>query len=287
MLIDPKRFSQELIYRDTNSPLAIAQSLQKIGEVDLYFETQKKKFQSLTLIISSLCLTSFIVLVLGGIVFGLPAFIFTLILTIYFAVKLSKYGKLDIPNFRHELPQRILTMLDRDINREIPVTIAADFRSPIDKSKKISSRPHPYRSGLEIQEYKNLWFNLTGELLDKSQFQLNIIDFNRVTSGWVRSSSGKNKYKSKTKYRGTEINVSLKYSQRKYGAIQLLKQNVLEAIQLPGDVSIKRLKVTDKFLFLSALSRSQASNKLYEITVSIFLSLYQVLNLARVLSKRK
>ncbi len=217
-----------------------------------------------------------------------------LIIPIVFAIALFNYiqswrqGKLSIPAYRYELPQKILEIISRDMDENAPISLKLDFNHPTHKHKIVAKIPHPQRSGWELKKFQDSWLQARGKLLDKTEFKLTIVEVNHIISGWKRSPRGKFKYKSKTKGKGVDINLELKYSSRKYAGIKLLQNEVQAAIQLPDFAVLNEIKVNGKNLELSVTaSPTIATNSvgLAEVTTMMFLSCYQILNLARTISK--
>jgi multimeric flavodoxin WrbA len=91
--------------------------------------------------------------------------------------------------------------------------------------------------------------------------------------------------------KGSEIILKVNCSPRQYGAIKVLREEAREAIQLPPGVEVKGLKITDKAILLNVIvppnSGAKSQETLYKIITMMFLSLYQILNLAKMLTKKK
>lgn len=217
-----------------------------------------------------------------------------LIIPIVFAIALFNYiqswrqGRFSIPAYRYELPQKILEILSRDMDENAPISLKLDFNHPTHKHKIVAKIAHPQRSGWELKKFQDNWLQARGKLLDKTEFKLTIVEVNHIMSGWKRSPRGKFKHKSKTKGKGVDINLELKYSSRKYAGIKLLQNEVQAAIQLPDFAVLNEIKVNSKNLELSVTaSPTIATNSvgLAEVTTMMFLSCYQILNLARTISK--
>ena len=84
------------------------------------------------------------------------------------------------------------------------------------------------------------------------------------------------------------MNLYLTYSQRRYGAVKLLQNDIRDAIKIPLFSKLRGLKVTDRNMNLTVRISprvAQSQEEIYKTIVAMFLSLYQVLNLAKMLSK--
>ena len=147
---------------------------------------------------------------------------------------------------------------------------------------------HPLLVGCKIDSYQHEWLRMRGQFLDKTRFILTATVLSKTQYGWKRGRSGKNKYKSKTKPVGLDIGLTLNYSQKQYGAIKVLKNEIDAAIKVPIFCQIRNIKVTDKSIYLLVRVSSHLAEKspeIYQAITTMFLSLYQVMNLAKVLTK--
>jgi hypothetical protein len=284
MAIDSKTFQKTLTYTATASTKQIFQDLEAIAKIDKEVKKNKSKFTAIFFI-------SFIAaFVLGFLTSTVPALIFLvfgcLMATVVSGISIAVYSQLDIPNYRYELSRKLLSMLERDRKQDTDVNINLFLGSSTDKTKQTSTGSHPYRQGWKITLFQNEWLNLEGKLLDNNRFQLTLTELYQIASG--RNPRGK--YKSKTKAKGGEILLKLVFSQRQYGAIKILKQDAQEAIQLPEKVRLRSLNITDKAILLKVKFAPELMNNqaaLYQTITMMLLSLYQILNLAKLLSKKK
>ncbi len=290
MSVDVKNFQKTLTYTATASSRIIFQDLGEIAKIDKEIKKKKSQF-SLVLIIgivgvfcSGFLLGSLPALV--GIIL-LIGFVITAITGVIFV---SRYGSLDISNYRHELSKKVLSLLNRDRNGKTDVNINLILSPPTQKNKRVSTSSHPTRPNWKVEIFRDQWLNLEGEFLDGTCFKLTLTEVYRTASGWKRSTRGKSKHKSKTKSKGSEITLKLNYSQRRYGAIKVLKQDARGAIKLPEQAIMTRLSVTDKVIILKVKvspNISENQEALYQTISMMFLSLYQILSLAKILTKKK
>jgi len=284
MAIDSKTFQKTLTYTATASTKQIFQDLEAIAKIDKEVEKNKSKFTAIFFI--SL-IGAFILAFLTPTVPALTFLVFgCLILMAVGIIFIVRYSRLDIPNYRYELSRKVLFMLERDRKQDTDVNINLILSSSTDKTKQTSTGSHPYRQGWNIKFFQNEWLNLEGKLLDNNRFQLTLTELYQVASG----KNPRGKYKSKTKAKGGEILLKLVFSQRQYGAIKLLKQDAQEAIRLPEKVIFRSLNITDKAILLKVKFAPELMNNqaaLYQAITMMLLSLYQILNLAKLLSKNK
>lgn len=274
MAINNKQFLQQLRYETSASTREILQNLHQIGQLNDWAKQQQKTHRR---VLMASAFTLILSLILLRIYAGLIIFPIAIMGTVYSSLQLAKYRRLSISNIRYELPKQVLAMLNRDNKGNINVDICIDFRLPTNPQKLMRSGLHPYRSGWKFQLFADRWFGLSGELCDRTRFILKITDFYRIDSGWEHADR-KHKYLTQTKFKGRTVQLRFKYPQRKYGAIQLLRQDTLDAVRLPHLAQIKDLKVTDKTMTLNVKITSEEHHILYQSIVAMFLSLYQVLN---------
>jgi hypothetical protein len=285
MPIDVATFRKTLTYTATASAAQIFQDLDELTEIDKQIENKK-----------SLAIT---ILVISGIVLFASFFLFGInptlggfllvcssVVVIVAGILLARFSRLDIQNYRYELIKPLLSLVSRDSKEKAAFNINLVFSSPTARNKQISSGNHPYRRGWKVQLFHDQWCNFEGELLDGNRFQLTLSELNRIASG----TNSRGKHKSKTKLKGSEIILKLNFSPRQYGAIKVLREEAREAIQLPPGVEIKGLKMTDKAILLNVKvppdSGAKSQEALYKIITMMFLSLYQILNLAKMLTKK-
>jgi len=282
MPINTTSFRKTLTYTATASVAQIFQDLDEIAKIDKQIENKRTQ--------------AIIVLAIGGVVlFAFPLFptlgviliVGSSVVLIVGGILFVRFSPLNIQNYRRELIKPLLSLVTRDSKENATFNIHLVFSSPTAKNKQISSGNHPNRHGWKVQLFQDQWCNLEGELLDGNRFQLTLSELNRIASG--RNPRGK--YKSKTKLKGSEIILKVNCSPRQYGAIKVLREEAREAIQLPPGVEVKGLKMTDKAILLNVIvppdSGAKSQEALYKIITMMFLSLYQILYLAKMLTKKK
>jgi hypothetical protein len=296
MTINLDLFRQHLIYETSTSAEIIYQDLEQISNLDREAELQKQKYHryakyfgigigvGIAVFIVSVFLE--ISLVILASVLGL---LITIIGLIWALVQAARHGKFDLANYRHEVTSDIVKMLSRDLPPDANISLRLVLSSPTQKNKLIETIPHPYQSGFKIDTFQDEWLKIRGTFTDNTDFYLTATETSQTKHGWKRSRSGKSKYKSKTKSKGIDIDLTMHYPVKKYGAIKALRQDVVQAFKLPEKVLLKKLKQGDKNLNAIAHVPSHLANNqfpIYQTVMMMFLSTYQVLNLARVLSKK-
>lgn len=297
MPINLETFCEYLTY-EANAPIEkIWEDIEEIARLDRDAETKQAQFTKLLTgsVVAAIIVFILLFVVLASgiqplIITGIILFIACVITAIFAGTKSQAYGRLNLPNYRYELLKKLLEMCQRDMETNSPVSVRLVLSKPTEKNKIVQTIPHPYQSGFKVDLCKDEWLKVKGEFLDRSRFFLTATELAQTKHGWKRSRSGKSKYKSKSKSRGTNITLMLDYSLRKYGAIKVLKNEAMSAIQLPQSTQVKQLKLTDKSIDLTVkvpASNSWQTKDIYQNITMMFLSIYQILNLARMLSKKK
>jgi hypothetical protein len=302
MPIELQELRKQLIYEDTAILESITTDLDDIAALSQLSHIRQKKFGNrafyffigaaalgfINFSLSSAAMTStFLSVVVTVLNIGL----FGLILACIYAIfMMSKFGRLNLLNYRYHLTRQVIEMLRRDLDATNLMYLKLSFQKVTKNEYKTHTIPHPYKRGWNVDIYQNEWFNIKGRFLDKTRFILSITELCKKQYGWKRGSSGKNKYKSKIKSAGLDINLNLSYPQKHYGAVKILQNEVQEAIKLPQFAAVRNLKVTDKsmhFIVRIAPEMAEKNSEIYQTVVAMFLSLYQVLNLAKILSEEK
>ncbi|MEB3147499.1 MAG: hypothetical protein VKL60_00550 [Sphaerospermopsis sp.] len=301
MPIDVKQFRQSLTYATKSSINQIITDLYEIAEIDRLAELKQQEYAKKALyyflgIIISIVLLIVVFDIFTGteVFFWLIILIIASILGLLIAlitafIKRSEFSRINIINFRYQVTENILQMLSRDISQSAEIKLNLSFKSTEDNEHKISTLPHPSKPGWQINNYQQEWITIQGQFLDKTRFELSGTAISKKQYGWKRGASGKNKYKSKVKSLGLELHLNLSYSQRRYGAVKILQKEAVSAVKLPKFSELRGLRVTDKSIQLVvrvAPSVAEKQEEVYQTVTAMFLSLYQVLNLAKALSKQ-
>ncbi len=227
----------------------------------------------------------------GGFIIMMFVIVILVSPTIFYYAKLSYYNKWKLRDDRCELPEKILSMVNRDLTPNSNVKILIDF-TPVGKmGKRIQTLPHPdpgkSRWNLEILEiFEDQWLTLEGKFIDSTNFCLTVTDLNRKAS-WVNR---RGRFKSKYKDKGTNINLRLTFPSKKYGATNFLQQATQSAVKLPAGIGVqlKQIKVGGKAIDLTVNTPQNLNQEdMYQTITLMFLSLYQVLNFAKMLSRKR
>jgi hypothetical protein len=307
MSITLETFRKSLTYSVTAAVSDIVKDLRELATLDRVSEAKQAEFGSLATkcvigAITSIVIAFILMIVVGemedgfqllgnaSIVLLLFVGVGCTIVAIYAGIRRSKYSRLNLPNHRYALTEKILEMLERDMDQEAKVSVNLVLSPAHQNSKRIKTVAHPSKSGFKIDIFQDDWLKMEGQFLDKTRFVLTTSELNQTAYGWKTSRSGKSKYKTKSKAKGLDISLDLTYPQRRYGAIKVLNNEAVNAVKIPKLTKVKRMRVTDKGINLVVkMPPSMPWNEetLYQTITMMFLSVYQVLNLARMLSKAK
>jgi len=300
MSVDFNQFRQNLSYTVQASVAKVIDDLQEIENIDRLAEQKQKHYgqQALYYFLGIMIAVVLMVVVsnlnINNSLQNLLVILFIITIIglsigfIYALVNRVKFSKINIANYRYKTTQRILQMLSRDMDENTDIDLQLSFRPTEKDEYKTGTIPHPIKSGWKIDNYQQTWLELQGQFLDKTRFKLSATAISKKQYGWKRGSSGKSKYKTKTKSGGLDIDLNIIYPQRRYGAVKILKDEAINAIKLPRLAHLRGLKITDKFMQLSvriAPNVADSQEEIYQTTTTMFLSLYHILNLAKALSK--
>lgn len=300
MAIELDKIREHHIYIGQSSVKDILDDLQKIAEIDDLAQSQQKEYGKKSLFcflgILSLFIMIFILSQFGtnsellGVVTLLSILIsfFLLIAGIYTLFMRWKFQRINLNNYRYNLTKQVVQMLGRDINEDDVLDLSLLFQAIEKNENKTVTIDHPYKPGWKVDNYLQEWLVVKGKFLDKTHFELSLTEILKKQYGWKRGSSGKNKYKSKTKPGGLDISLRLTYPQRRYGAVKFLQNEVNHAIKIPISSNLRRLRITDEAIYITARVAPQFvgnQDKVYQTITAMFLSIYQVLNLAKIITK--
>jgi hypothetical protein len=291
MAINLETFAKDLTYQANTSVRQIFKDLKELAEIKQLAEQKAAYFSSFGCGVVLLIILAIFVFFSAltrfqktGTTFGFIMFVILMIPLIFFAVKLSYYNKLKLREDRYELPKKILSMVNRDRTPNSKVKIMIHFTPAGKMGKKIQTLRHPSKRGWKLDIFEDQWLTLEGKFRDNTNFFLTVTELNRRAYGF----NANGKWKSKDKPKGTEINLKLSFPSKKYGAIHVIQKAAPEAVKLPEDVNIKRMKVTGKTIDLTVNTLYFFYQKeMYQTITMMFLSLYQILNFAKFLSRKR
>jgi hypothetical protein len=302
MAINLTTFAKDLTYQADTSVRQIFKDLKELAEIKQLAEQKVAYFSTLVfwsglgivlIIIGGFFIIGLFVVFLKSLttLLGLGFYILAVLLlpvlivvTIFCSVKWNYYHTLKLRDARYELSKKIVSMVNRDITPNSNVKIRIHFTPAGKMGKKIQTLPHPSKRGWKLDIFEDQWLTLEGNFLDSTNFFLTVTEFNRRAYG--RNARGKSKSKNKPK--GIEINLKLSFPSKKYGSIHVIQKAAPEAVKLPEEVNLKRMKVTGKAIDLTVNTPYFFNQEeMYQTITMMFLSLYQVLNFAKLLSRKR
>lgn len=292
MAINLTTFVKDLTYQADASVEQILKDLKGVDEEIKPFAEQKiAYFNTLgvwslvgLLLIIILMMISFMIesifLVLWTfILFGLLGFSL-----VFCSDKRIYYAQLKLSEERYKLVNKVMSMVNRDLAPNSKLKILIRFTRASEIGKKIKTLPHSYKRGWKVDTFENIWLRIQGEFIDSTNFLLTATEFNRKAYG----QNANNKLKTKDKPMVTKIHLKLNFPSKKYGCMNFLREATQSAVKLPEGAKLKRLKVTPKAIDLTVqLYGNYGIKYLYKTITMMFLSLYQVLNFAKILSRKR
>ncbi|WP_017654033.1 hypothetical protein [Fortiea contorta] len=296
MPISLKEFHKTLTYETKTSINKVIADIQEITSVDELAERQQKQYnqQAIYYFLGAFASIIIYALILNFQASNLILILFSLIIIsliiagINALINRAKFSRLNINNYRYVVAKRVLQMLARDMDKEAEVELRLSFQKIVNKEHKTATIPHPHKLTWNIDKHEHQWLKIKGQFLDKTRFILTTTGLSKTQYGRKRTSSGKSKYKTKTKSLGLDVILNLIYPQRRYGAVKILKNEISNAVKLPKLSYMRSLEVGENFLYMHVRIAPQVEDdqaEIYQTITMMFLSLYQVLNLAKLLSK--
>jgi len=294
MAINLETFAKDLTYRADTSVSQIFKDLNELAEIKQLAKQKYAYFKNLAgglwlviILMLTFMLTFFMWLNALTNLIGFFLLAVLIVPAIFCSVKWSYYHKLNLRDERCELPKKILSMVNRDSTPNSNVIMVIHFTPAGEMGKEIQTLPHPRKRGWQLSIFEDRWLILEGKFLDSTNFFLTVTDLNRTAYGTKRR--GKKLVSiSRNKPKGTEINLKLSFPSKKYGSIHVIQKAAPEAVKLPEEVNLKRIKVTAKAIELTVHTPPFFTQKeMYQTITMMFLSLYQVLNFAKFLSRKR
>ncbi|MEM7232781.1 MAG: hypothetical protein AAF517_11425 [Planctomycetota bacterium] len=299
MSIDLEQLSKGLKYHEDAGVDAVRADMDVLRRLDDVAESEEAKWRNLGCGSIILLILAMVGMAASGMldsspVVAVPTIIVFVGATIFCFVQKSRKGRLNLTNRRYELVDGLLHLLKVDMSKDAVVHVAIDFNRSDSKEKFVRNGQ---ANTWKVKFYEDPWLELKGRLLDGTSFQLGITDRTQHRSKTKRSASGKLKTKSKSKRSSVAV-LRLKIKPRKYPGLEAYAEDAEGALQLPTSAMGKDMFVDENGLVLKVLlndSWKANARKHHEeavvgdgidITARMFLSCYQVLNLAKTVAKR-
>lgn len=287
MSINLQAFRKSLTYEATASVAKILTDLKEIAAINRIAAMREKIFRSLLICFILGASVSVFLSTLTG-TFWIVICGFFLIAAILAGIMMNRYSQLNFLKQRYELLKKVLPMLERDMKNGAHISVYL-VCSPVTKKSKVNQTTYyPNQLKPKIDYYRDDWLKIKGQFIDKTRFWLTIAELNpRKYSSKILNVNETND-KIISKVYGLDITITLIFCRRQDKVVRLLQNQVKEAIKLTESAQIRQIKVTDRNMNLTVnLPSSVSGNQkiLHETIDMMFLSIYQVLNLLRMLSK--
>lgn len=271
------------VYETTALASRIQLDCKEMAQYDQQMAKRRKLANTILIVSGIAVFASFFI---GSALGPIPVFLALIPLAVGIVLR-AVWCSPDIPDMRYLALEELIDTLSRDVARDQPFHVKLDFAPSNKDYKRIDTVPYPARSGWKMDLFRDNWLILQGQFLDGTDFTLSLTELMVSKYGWKRGRSGKRKFKRKNKSKGVELELDLRISRKKYGAVQVLQEDIQSAIQLPTNVRLKRLKVSENNLILGIKASPDflVSTSLYKLSMQLFMNVYHVLNLAKELSK--
>lgn len=282
-----ERFKNTLVYEHTDSIAALRADLQRIHELDKEKEGKSGRawwiigFGALAGIGGLIGMTVNSLLAIPAIAGGIM-FVTGIILKIV-------HGKLDVDDARYEIADGLLDMLALDSAPDSSVQLRVDFQNHSHESKfKRAGKSGAW----DVKYYVDPCISLRGRLLDGVRYSVTVTQKLQKRSKWKTNPRGKTKHKSKSKA-CAELQVVLRFKPEKFPAFNRIADKVQGSLRMPRGQAVKDLQVTENQVSLQLRdARPTPDEQLHvglvlEALTTMFLGLYQGLNVARAIQRRE
>jgi hypothetical protein len=289
MAFDLEQFKKTLLYEVRAPATDVFADLDSLREVDKHNEGIAKRFLQAGCVTLLLGIVCFVV----GVVTELPPLFavagLAIVAGIVSFVVRRRYSRLDTEDRRYQLVEKVVRLLSADLHPEQELGLRLDLSKPKQKHKL---QGEGEVGQWKVEYYEDPWLELKTRLLDGTACQLRLTEHFQYRHRWARSSSGKRKHKSKTKS-ATRALLELKVKEHKFPGLSQLAGTAQQAVQLPPAVALKSLRVEPPHLAMQVATKEEWGvgtpekplqppvTEGSEIVALMFMSLYQVLNLAR------
>lgn len=294
----PPGVRESLIYERAAPVDALLRDVRSLAVMDRHFERLQSRWSNLGCVGVLALLGAGI----GGAVamdnvgeeLGVPLLLVTplaLVFLIVAFVKSSRYGRYNVEDRRYQLVDAVLPLLGADVAPDERLRVRLDLRRP-DAGEKYRSKGTV--NGWDVSYYEDPWLTLAGRLVDGTAFELGLVEHYQARSRWKRNPRGKLKKKTKSKST-TVARLELRPKTKRYGDPSALARDARGAVKLPPYVALKGLDVSGDGLELkaqlkgewAAAPRGDGARSGQQMVALMFLSLYQVLNLSREMTRRE
>lgn len=286
-----EKFRNSLVYAHTATAAEVVADLEQIQALDKTKESETKKFG---------CLGALLVpLAIAGALFGAmihPALSVTSLVlfgggAVFLLMKAYAANKGNVEDRRYRLLRSLVDLLSRDMAADAMITVSMSLKAADRKANFVTEGKTGHWN---YKLYHDNWLSLEAKLLDGTACRIQVTERRQNRYRWKRSASGKSKYKTKVKA-AMEVALRLKPKTRKYSNLSEIGEDPEGAVQLPSWAILKGLTVQDGGLMMKSATKTQwdapgpgekgkGPHGVHLIAMSM-LSLYQILNLSRAVTK--
>lgn len=275
-----------LHYAAQGSPMQILADLGQLGALDKSSEKLQKKWGWLS---GGGCFVGIVALVF--VVMVPPLLVLCVLGTALFGFGIWRYGKYKKTNLedrRYQLAARVVRLLSADMDPATPMKLSLALGAIDRKECAIGENQV---MGWNVTYYRDPWLSVAGRLADGSSFKLDKTQLLQIRKKRKVNYRGKVKHKRKDKH-GVLCTLTMKYKESRYPGMAQLAPTAVQAVQLPHEAQLKGLvpqpgsltmKVASKVPWQVPAPGTQNYQVLnaVDLVAMMFLSIYQVLNLAK------
>lgn len=286
-----ERCRKEQIYQIDGTVDQINSDIEHIRNFDLEQEKNRRFWGYLAVGCVVAGLLGFCIM--GAPLLGIPLMVIALPTFVVAMFKYVHYTSTDLDNRRYELLSGLLQLIRTDMATDATLSLRMDLR-PHDHKDKFDREG---TAGVwDVKHFYDPWLELQGRLLDGTKFTLEMIEKQQNRFRWKQSRSGKWKRKSKRK-NASEALLYLQVKGEKYPNLNVLANDIQDALKLPEWAAVKSVTAEADSLTLrvkckvpwEAAQPNQSPPRCdgVHLTASMFLSLYQGLNLCKAIQKAR
>jgi hypothetical protein len=288
-----EQFKKTKLYEGEFTVKELYDDIESIAQLDDRAEILKSRWEkTFGVACTGLFGSFFILAIIGDVGYVLTAI--SVALGVLSGVKSFTTGKFDTEDRRYEFVKGTIKLIAGDLEETTPLSLRMNLDKP---NRRDTEDGKGEANGWKVKYYRDPWLDLQGRFADGTKFQLLALEKYQYRTRWARSSSGKTKRKTKSKT-ATEFMVNLRPKSRRYPQLENLADKAQGAVKLPRGMIMKNIALSENRASLRTNVKEQwhgthASSDAMPGNLdashgvaAMFLSLYQILNLAKETAKR-
>lgn len=231
-------------------------------------DEKKQIFTIIICIVGFICLIVFAEHLKGLLLIGAIVAVIALLIFI-----LKSGAHFSVPDERYLVASKLLDMLARDTGDDATYSVKIDF-------ERVNAKRNFIRDVFGGRLYGSRWLVLKGRFLDGTAFQFSVTELLKIKHR-----------KGKRRPKGYKLDLLMTLNDKRYAAAQDLIAAPAKFIKLPSRCQLKALNMKRKHFRISVRAPmsygtpAQTVDELYVAAISMFLSSYHVLNLAKKVSR--